>query len=62
MEELIDKEGKQFRKRQLAYKIYDLETELLEDPLLFKTPITRFGSLAAVGNTPEVWGEWVKRI
>jgi arsenate reductase-like glutaredoxin family protein len=62
LEELIDKEGKQFRKRQLAYKIYDLETELLEDPLLFKTPITRFGSLAAIGNTPKIWDEWIKKL
>lgn len=62
LEELIDKEGKQFRKRQLMYKQYDLETELLEDSLLLRTPITHFGSLAAVGNTPEIWAEWIKKM
>jgi arsenate reductase-like glutaredoxin family protein len=59
LEELIDTEGKQYRKRQLMYKKFDLWDELLEDALLLKTPITRFGNLAALGNTPEIWAEWI---
>lgn len=62
LEELIDKEGKQYQKRQLAYKIFDIETELIEDPLLLKTPITRFGREAALGNTPEIWAKWIKQL
>jgi arsenate reductase (glutaredoxin) len=58
LEELIDKEGKQFRKRNLEYMVYDIETELLNDPLLFKTPIVRNGKEATVGYLPEVWREW----
>jgi arsenate reductase-like glutaredoxin family protein len=61
LEELIDTEGKQYRKRQLMYKKFDLREELLEDPLLLKTPITRFGNLASLGNTPQVWAEWISK-
>jgi arsenate reductase len=59
IEELIDKEGKQFKKRGLEYMIYDIETELFEDSLLLKTPIVRNGRSATVGYKPEVWTEWI---
>ncbi|MEJ2105583.1 MAG: ArsC/Spx/MgsR family protein [Ignavibacteriaceae bacterium] len=59
LEELIDKEGKQFKKRGLEYTVYNIETELLEDSLLLKTPIVRNGKLATVGYKPEVWKEWI---
>ena len=60
LEELIDKEGEQFRKRNFAYKIYIIEEELLNDPLLLKMPIVRNGKLAAAGYKPEIWEEWLK--
>ena len=60
LEELIDKEGKQFKKRGFEYMVYDIETELLEESLLLKTPIVRNGRLATVGYKPEVWKEWIK--
>ncbi len=59
-EELIDKEGKQYKKRNLQYMVYDLETELLEDPLLFKTPIVRYEGDVTIGYEPEVWKSWIK--
>ncbi len=59
IEELIDKEGNQFKKRGFEYMVYDIETELLEDSLLLKTPIVRNGRLATVGYSPEVWKEWI---
>lgn len=34
--------------------------KLLEDPRLFKTPITRFSGKACVGVQEKVWGEWLK--
>ncbi len=57
-EDLIDREGKQFKKRNLQYMVFDIETELLNDPLLFKTPIVRNGMEATVGYRPEVWKTW----
>jgi arsenate reductase len=56
---MIDNEGKQFKKRGFEYMVYDVESELLEDSLLMKTPIVRNGKLATVGYKPEVWKEWI---
>ena len=58
-DELFDKEGKQFKKRNLEYMTYDPEEELLNDSLLFKTPIVRNGKLATVGYQSEVWKKWI---
>lgn len=61
-EELIDKEGKQYRKRNLQYITHDIEEELLSDPLLFKTPIVRDGRNVTVGYQPEEWKKWIDGI
>jgi arsenate reductase len=60
IEELIDKEGKQYQKRNLSYMVFDIEEELLNDPLLLKMPIVRNGRLATAGYQPETWKEWLK--
>lgn len=59
LEKLIDREGKQFKKRNLQYMVIKLEDELLNDPLLFKTPIVRNGKEVTVGYEPEIWKTWV---
>jgi arsenate reductase-like glutaredoxin family protein len=59
---LIDIEGKQFKSRNLSYIIHDTETELLNDPLLFKTPVTRFGQEAAVGLSIDIWKKWINTL
>jgi arsenate reductase (glutaredoxin) len=61
LENLIDKGGKQFKKRNLEYMVYDIETELLNDPLLFKTPIVRNGEDATEGYKPGIWKEWINK-
>jgi len=38
--------------------VHDIETEILEHPLLLKTPIVRNGRQATVGYQPEVWKQW----
>lgn len=60
IDNLIDREGKQYKKRNMEYMVFDIETELLEDPLLFKTPIVRNGSEVTVGHQPEVWKQWIE--
>ena len=62
LEDLIDKEGKQFEKRNMKFMVYNVEDVLLDDPLLFRTPIVRNGRLVTLGYKPEVWVEWVKEI
>ncbi|HOJ77703.1 MAG TPA: arsenate reductase family protein [Bacillota bacterium] len=60
LDSLIDKEGKLYQQSNLRYLIHNVETELLNNPLLFKTPIVRNGPKATVGYQPEIWKEWVK--
>lgn len=57
---LIDTEGKEYAKRNLKYLTHDIEEELLEHPLLFKTPIVRYGGKSTVGYQPDIWKEWLK--
>ena len=42
--------------------VYKVENALLDDPLLFRTPIVRNGRLVTLGYKPEVWAEWIKEI
>ncbi len=58
-ENLIDKEGKQFKKRNLSYMKFDIEEELLSDPLLCKMPVVRNGNSCTVGYEPDRWNEWI---
>ncbi len=62
LEELIDKEGKQYQKRNLSYMVFDIEEELLNDPLLLKMPVVRNGRLVTAGYQPDTWKEWIKQI
>lgn len=58
LENLINTIGKRYQQRNLKYLAHDSETELLNDPLLLKTPIVRNGRLATVGYWPDVWQKW----
>jgi arsenate reductase-like glutaredoxin family protein len=60
LEDLIDKESKQFQKRNMQYMVFDYKEELLEDQLLFKTPIVRNGNKVTVGVNQEVWSDWIQ--
>jgi arsenate reductase len=60
LENVIDTQGKRYQQRNLKYLVHDVETELLNDPLLLKTPIVRNGRLATVGYSPAVWKKWRK--
>lgn len=58
LDDLLDKESKQYKKRGLQYMVYDIEEEILEDPLLLKTPIVRNGKDATIGYQPDIWKGW----
>jgi arsenate reductase-like glutaredoxin family protein len=58
LENLIDREGREYAKRNLKYIIHVPEEMLLAYPLLLRTPIVRNGPKATVGHCPEVWAEW----
>ena len=61
LEQLIDRSSAHFIERGLGHAWLNAEkTEalLLDDPLLFRTPIVRNGKEATVGYCPEVWKGW----
>ena len=61
LDNLIDRAGKEYTRLNLKYLTHSIEEELLDHPLLFKTPIVRIGKQATVGYTPDVWEKWAQR-
>ena len=58
---LIDTDGKRYVEKGLKYSAPTgarIETLLIEDPLLLRTPVVRRGPEATVGFHPEVWETW----
>ena len=60
LDDLIDRESKRFKDRGMQFMVFDIEEELLNDPLLLKTPIVRNEKLVTVGYKPDVWKDWIK--
>ena len=59
IENLLDKNSKRFKEKGLAFMSPSrIPKVLLEDSLLVKTPVVRYGSHATLGFTPEVWKGW----
>lgn len=61
LEDLIDTAGKRFIEKGLTHASLNaarIETLLLEDALLIRTPVVRNGKEATVGHCPEVWKTW----
>ncbi len=59
---LVDREGQRFRDKGLRVASFSgplLEKALLEDPLLLKTPIVRWGKEATVGFAADTWTGWI---
>jgi arsenate reductase-like glutaredoxin family protein len=56
---LIDLEGARAKKRGLVWLDYDVEEEILADPLLLRTPIVRDGRKAVVGDAPDKWAAFL---
>ncbi len=58
---LIDPESAEYKKKGMAYMEFDVQEEILENPMLLKTPVCRNGREATVGLAEDVWQEWIKR-
>lgn len=53
-EELLDTEGKEYKKRDLQYMVYDVKDLLSETPILLKTPIIRSDKGVTLGYNPDI--------
>ncbi|WP_319562150.1 arsenate reductase family protein [Marispirochaeta sp.] len=60
-EKLIDPESKAYKEKGMAYMDFDPEEEVLENPLLLKTPVVRNGKEATIGHDPETWQAWIEK-
>ena len=60
-ENLIDPESRAYISKGMAYMEFDPEEEILENPLLLKTPIVRNGKDATLGLAPKTWQEWIEQ-
>ena len=61
---LIERTAKRFTDRGLGSAYLtdpDIERLLLEDPLLMKTPVVRYGALATLGPAEATWREWLEK-
>lgn len=61
LDQLVDRISPRFAAKGLSHAWLDankIEGLLLEDPLLFRTPIVRNGKEATVGHCPEIWKTW----
>ncbi len=58
LDDLLNKNSKEYERLNLQYMVHDVREQLLEHPLLLTTPIVRFKTKAVVGLKPEVWNEW----
>jgi arsenate reductase (glutaredoxin) len=61
-EALLDRESKAFRDRGLhvahlsEQRIFDL---LVDDPMLLRTPLVRFGNKLSIGSAETDWKQWM---
>lgn len=60
LDDLIDRESKRFKDRGMQFMVFNVEEELLNDPLLLKTPVLRNERLVTIGYKPDVWKEWIQ--
>ncbi len=62
-EALLDREGKRFRERGLhvahlpEWKVLPL---LVDDPMLLRTPLIRFGNHLSIGLAEDIWKSWTQ--
>jgi len=62
LEELLDKDSKEFQKKNLKFMVYDTEQLLLENSLLLKTPVTRSGGKSILGFDSGKLAQLVKEL
>jgi arsenate reductase (glutaredoxin) len=61
VEKLIDDESKDYKRLNLDFMVFDPASKILENPLILKTPITRFGREVSVGYEPDKWIKWIEQ-
>jgi len=58
IDNLIDKEGREYQKMNLKHMAFDPMELVLDHPLLSKIPIVRNGRNSTAGYCPDLWKSW----
>ena len=60
IEQLIDEKSREYEANHVKYLANkeDVESCLIENPGMFKTPIVRNGKKATIGYQPDIWAGW----
>ena len=58
LENLLDRESREYSRLNLKYMVHDVEEMLLAHPLLLRTPLVRNGNQATLGYCPDIWQTW----
>lgn len=56
---MIDEEGREYERKNLAHMVYDPEETAFENQALLRTPIVRNGKKATLGYAAETWKAWL---
>ena len=62
VEAILDRDSKRFAELGLRQALYSPDywlTKLVDEPLLLRVPLTRYGSLLTVGYAEAEWKKWV---
>lgn len=60
-DEMLDRDGKSWVKRQLEWKEFNAEEELTADAMLLKTPVVRNGYDVVIGYSPASWVRFAEK-
>lgn len=60
-DDMLDRKGKSWVKRQLEWKEFNPEEELTADPMLLKTPVVRNGYDVVIGYSPDSWVRFAEK-
>jgi len=58
-ENLLNTDSKIYKEKRMMYMKFYIEEELLNQPLLLKTPIVRFKKYVSIGYQPDIWQKWI---
>jgi len=57
--DMIDENSKVYIDGGYKYRIFNAFDEILENPLLTKTPVVRNKMLSTFGFSPDIWKVWI---
>jgi arsenate reductase-like glutaredoxin family protein len=61
VDELVDRNSKDFLNSNYKYMQFNSFEVLLENPKFIKTPVVCMGKESTLGFKPEIWSKWIRK-